>query len=453
MPVPATIPAQQLGPGGGETDAVGCAGIGDPTQSVGEAAPLNLRARKGSSSPINTTTAVVGKPAADFLGVLPAADILGAGLEDTDDQTMKPVDEALAQARPAEPKPADGLPGPAPQIGPRAETNFPTALAAPERQAPPDAPTAPAATPAVAPDGNGALTSVGPTASVTTQVAVVTGADVAATASSFQASAVSKPTGQRAGGRKGAAPEEVSSGPAEQKATESGQSPARFAVDSAAQKADGPGRARWSYQPEEGAAEDDSFPAAPQNAASPAAGVPAVAPALAATAPHSAAASPLPLERTASPTASPAEANPAPAPPALPTTQILQRMDKSEIHIGLQSADFGAIRLHTTVANDQVGAVVSTSHAALRDALLVEAPSLQKAIARHSLRLDSVDIGAGGGGSGSNSNSFGNNERKQSGTGPFNGSAWTAAEPRQSQSAGASVAASVDGSYRLDVRA
>jgi len=126
-------------------------------------------------------------------------------------------------------------------------------------------------------------------------------------------------------------------------------------------------------------------------------------------------------------------------------------MGKAEIRIGLQSADFGAIRLHTTVSNDTVGAVVSTSHAALRDALLVEAPSLEKAIARHSLRLDSVNLG--GGGANTNSNSFGSNERQPARAAPSNLSAWTAAQPGPSPAAVAAVPAAVDGGYRLDVRA
>jgi hypothetical protein len=135
----------------------------------------------------------------------------------------------------------------------------------------------------------------------------------------------------------------------------------------------------------------------------------------------------------------------------LQTTQVLQRMDKAEIRIGLQSTDFGAIRLHTTVANDQVGAAVSTSHPALRDALLFEAPALEKAMARHSLRLDSVRVDAGS--ANSNFNSFGSNERQQPRAAPSNNSAWPATRPQQPQAAGTATPIAWEGNSRLDVRA
>ena len=79
------------------------------------------------------------------------------------------------------------------------------------------------------------------------------------------------------------------------------------------------------------------------------------------------------------------------------------------MHLGLQTESFGAIRLHTSVADEGVGAVVSTSHAGLRAALVAEAPSLEKAMAQHAMRLDSfrVDTGAGGG---AGFNSFANQE-------------------------------------------
>ena len=98
-----------------------------------------------------------------------------------------------------------------------------------------------------------------------------------------------------------------------------------------------------------------------------------------------------PLDRSGGSTSLPPTADAAPPTPGVQTAQVLQRMDKAEIRIGLQSTDFGAIRLHASVTNDQVGASVSTAHAGLRDALFVEAPSLEKAMVRHNLRLDSVE--------------------------------------------------------------
>ena len=97
-------------------------------------------------------------------------------------------------------------------------------------------------------------------------------------------------------------------------------------------------------------------------------------------------------------------------PVPLQAAHLLQRINKAELRIGLQSEYFGEIQLHTTMAKDQVGASVSTSHDALHEALLVEAPSLEKAMARQNLRLDSVSIGTATSGS-SNSSSFAGDRR------------------------------------------
>lgn len=198
---------------------------------------------------------------------------------------------------------------------------------------------------------------------------------------------------------------------------------------------------------EQSGPDEDGFPGIAQSTAS----APVVAQtgqAAGAPMPHSNPGSPAPSEHTS--TLGPAhEAAALPPPPTLQTTQVLQRMDTAEIRIGLQSTDFGAIRLHTSVSSDQVGAVVSTSHPGLRDALLVEALSLEKAMARHSLRLDSVSVG--GGSANSNFNSFGNNEHQQPRAGPSGVIAWPAGRPQPAQSAGA--APIVPEGRRLDVRA
>ncbi len=145
-----------------------------------------------------------------------------------------------------------------------------------------------------------------------------------------------------------------------------------------------------------------------------------------------------------------ASASPPAAPVAMPTAQVLERMDKAEIRIGLQSTNFGAIRLHTSVANDQVGASVSTSHAGLRDALFVEAPSLEKAMARHSLRLDSVKVD--GGSAHANSNSFANNQRQPERAQPAS-AAWPGLRDQPPARAAPATSGRAEGSYRLDVRA
>jgi len=98
---------------------------------------------------------------------------------------------------------------------------------------------------------------------------------------------------------------------------------------------------------------------------------------------------------------------------ALHAARVVPGLDRSEVRIGLQSDYFGKIQLHTSLAKDQVGAEVATSHQGLRDALLVEGPSLEKAMARQNLRLDSVTIETATSGH-SQSNSFGRNETSPS---------------------------------------
>jgi Flagellar hook-length control protein FliK len=208
-----------------------------------------------------------------------------------------------------------------------------------------------------------------------------------------------------------------------------------------------------SWQPEESAEDtQDAFPVAEQ-ATSAAQATASVLSHTAAAAPQAAQSAPSALLHThpgVSEAAPPGNV-PAPPPPALHPLQVLQRMDKAEIRIGLQSENFGAIRLHTSVANDQVGAWVTTSHAGLRDALVIEAPALEKAMARHSLRLESVSVDAGS--ANSSFNSFENNERQQPRAGPSSAAAWQASRPPQSPSAAAPRPGTVEGNYRLDVHA
>jgi hypothetical protein len=203
---------------------------------------------------------------------------------------------------------------------------------------------------------------------------------------------------------------------------------------------------------EESASDGDGFPDTAPGPWPPQTLVQAAGQAIGASTAHPSSPSPpIPVEHSSAPSTSPPDATPPPVAPALQTTQLLQRMDRAEIRIGLQSTDFGAIRLHTAVANDQVGAAVSTSHPALRDALLSEAPSLEKAMARHSLRLDSVSVDAGS--ANSDFNSFGSNERQPSQERLVSPAAWPAARLQQSQSAATAAPAGLEGSSRLDVRA
>ena len=113
---------------------------------------------------------------------------------------------------------------------------------------------------------------------------------------------------------------------------------------------------------------------------------------------------------------SPVENTPA-APAVIQSAQVLERMGKSEIRLGLNSSNFGNIELHTSVNQDRVGASIATSHAELRSAMIAEMPSLEHAIAQHQLRLDSFQFDSRSGSqAGDSSASNGNQSGSRSGT-------------------------------------
>jgi len=113
---------------------------------------------------------------------------------------------------------------------------------------------------------------------------------------------------------------------------------------------------------------------------------------------------------------SPAE-NAQTAPTVIQSAQVLERMGKSEIRLGLNSSNFGSIELHTSVNQDRVGASISTSHAELRTAMIAEMPSLEHAIAQHQMRLDSFQFDSRSGPqAGDSSASGGNPSGSRSGT-------------------------------------
>ena len=136
--------------------------------------------------------------------------------------------------------------------------------------------------------------------------------------------------------------------------------------------------------------------------------------------------------------------------PTLHPMQILQRMDRAEIRIGLQSDHFGAIRVHTSVSEDRVGAAVTTSHAALRDALVAEAPSLEKAITGHRLHLNAIQVDAGE--ANSTFNSFGSNEQQAQAHAEELPSRWQRIREHRVPFAAAAHAQAAPHGCRLDVR-
>jgi len=105
---------------------------------------------------------------------------------------------------------------------------------------------------------------------------------------------------------------------------------------------------------------------------------------------------------------SPAE-NAEPASLLTQSARVLERMGQAEMRLGLNSKSFGSIELHTIVNQDRVGASIATSHTELRAAMMAEMPSLERAIAQHQLRLDSVNVDSGPGAQTGNSGAFGGN--------------------------------------------
>jgi hypothetical protein len=119
------------------------------------------------------------------------------------------------------------------------------------------------------------------------------------------------------------------------------------------------------------------------------------------------------------PATSSAAENAQPAPTVIQSAQVLERMGKSEIRLGLNSSNFGSIELHTSVNQDRVGASITTSHADLRSAMIAEMPSLERAIAQHQMRLDSLQVDSRPGApAGEGSASGGNQSGSRSGQQP-----------------------------------
>lgn len=94
--------------------------------------------------------------------------------------------------------------------------------------------------------------------------------------------------------------------------------------------------------------------------------------------------------------------DPAAITPAIHSARVLERVGQSEIHIGVNSADFGPIEVHTTVSQDRVGASISSGHADLRMAMQAEMPSLHHAMENHQMHLDHFDVDTRSGGQGGN---------------------------------------------------
>ena len=87
----------------------------------------------------------------------------------------------------------------------------------------------------------------------------------------------------------------------------------------------------------------------------------------------------------------------APAPVAVQSARVLERMGQTEMRVGVNTADFGNLELRASVSQDRVGASIATAHADLRAAMMAEMTSLEHSMEQHQLRLDHLDLGAHGG--------------------------------------------------------
>ncbi len=119
----------------------------------------------------------------------------------------------------------------------------------------------------------------------------------------------------------------------------------------------------------------------------------------------------------------------------LQSTRVLERIGLSEIRVGLNTANFGDLELHTSLNQDRVAATVATNHSELRAALTAEMPSLEHAMAQHQLTLDSFHLDGRSGAQDKNHGASGEQQNGQT----WNQAAFTpsdgspALEPTQSQ--------------------
>ncbi len=379
----------------------------DPVAFSQAAASLTTTNLKGGAPPLSpettspeTTTATAG--AAGFLANLPGLSF-AADVASPDEPIANVGDRNFAVAgslpkQPARPtKTDDSLSPAAVESSPRAATRDVRVVSpAPRQNAIDSVDTGKGSgpgTPTMA-EGNEIVTFVGASPPPNSQASgTITDASAAVIDTAARTTPVASfAAGEKTDSRKIAEASEGSTASAAEGAAAASASRPALAVDPpAADKFARERRERWFAGAEEGVSGGDGFSPTAQSSSSPQVLVQAVGQAVGTSTAHpNSPSAPIVSEHSSAPGTARPDATPAPPAPALQTTQVLQRMDKAEIRIGLQSAEFGAIRLHTAVANDQVGAAVSTSHPALHDALLSEAPSLEKAMARHNLRLDSV---------------------------------------------------------------
>lgn len=85
-----------------------------------------------------------------------------------------------------------------------------------------------------------------------------------------------------------------------------------------------------------------------------------------------------------------------PAVPSLPGSvhmaRLMDKVGRSEMHIGLHTSSFGAVEVHTIVRDTQVGLAFASEKGDLRSVIAPEMPALESSFRKHDLRLESLQF-------------------------------------------------------------
>ena len=125
-----------------------------------------------------------------------------------------------------------------------------------------------------------------------------------------------------------------------------------------------------------------------------------------------------PQARAETGVATPKDSPPLPPPVMVQSAHLLERVGQSEMRVGVNTANFGNLELHTRVTQDRVGASITTDHLELRAAMMAEMPSLERAMEQQHLQLDNLNLDARAGAHDHGSSGH------QPGTQPGGGAGW-----------------------------
>lgn len=72
--------------------------------------------------------------------------------------------------------------------------------------------------------------------------------------------------------------------------------------------------------------------------------------------------------------------------------RVIEKLGQSEMHIGLQTASFGSVQVHTIIRDAQVGISLANEKGDLRALVAPEVPSLESSFRAQELRLDNLQF-------------------------------------------------------------